>query len=320
LTYSTIQSAIRDFLGENTKNVDEAIAEGYRMALVPPPLGKDAGGHKWSFLEPLTTLTVWPSVAVAAAVTVTGVHAAGPPSLTTLTCTGGTPFYPSMVGKGIVITTIGTFTITAYTSSIAVVVSGDAECIAKTFSIAADGIYALPDDFADMASPFYRAAGAGYCQIRRAPEGYLRSLYEQTAPTGAPQASAIVPRAYNAAYDPATGCRWDALIWPIPGAVYVLAYKYRLLPNVLSSSNTLPVGGMEFGMLVQAAAVAAAEKMWRGGAGPMMQDFLMKLAAEVARDATRGPANLGVNDDASDDFPCPACRGPSGAFTYVGHV
>jgi len=316
-TYAVIQQAIRDFLGEATKEVDSAIAEGYRMALVPPPVG--GVSHTWTFLEPLTSLTVWPSIAVGSGATVTGVYSAPNSTVTMTPGTSGAAFYPLMIGSSIVITGVGTFTVTGYTSATVITVSGDATGSNKTFSMTTTGEFALPDDFGDLASDFYHAAGSALSSIRRAPEGYVRHLYELSTPSGIPQAAAIVPRPFTTSTT--TGGRWNLLIWPLPSAAYVLTYKYRLLPNVLSGSNTLPVGGMEFGSLVLAAGMAAAEKMWRGGPGPQMQNFLTLLAAAVARDSTRGPANLGTNEDHSDDYPCAPRHGlDAGTLTIAGHV
>lgn len=63
---------------------------------------------------------------------------------TVLTANTGT-FYESMVNRSVVITGVGTFTITAYTSSTSVTVSGDASAAsASAWTVTSTAIYTLP--------------------------------------------------------------------------------------------------------------------------------------------------------------------------------
>ena len=97
--------------------------------------------------------------------------------------------------------------------------------------------------------------------------------------------------------------RWDALVWPTPSAVRAVTYKYsRLVPDALdSTTHKYPLGGMEFGLLVEQAAVAMAEIRQRGGAGEQYKAFLQMLSARVLADTGGNLAvNLGYNGDDSD--------------------
>ena len=317
VTYSEIEQAILDFLGEPGKDVDAAIREGYRAALVPPPL-QGGGPHTWKFLEPVTTIAIAPTVALVATSTVTGLYSSGT-GLTTLTCTGATPFLASMVGLTITITDVNDFVIAGVTSTAIVTVTGNATCVAKTFQVQSDGEFALPDDFADIKEGFWYQPRLTGVYIVHTPEGDMRNWRTMDNTAGIPTNFCIVPRPKTSGFDPAEQTRWNAIFWPPPMQAYTLTYKYRLLVNELSDSNPYPVGGMEFGQLVLAAAVAKAETKWRGGPGQKMKDFMTELTAAVARDCAREPMNLGENRDLSDGVPYEPHSGIS-SFQYNGHA
>ena len=116
-----------------------------------------AGAHDWGFLRPRLNLTLWP--------TVTGTAAAG---LTTTVTATTAKFHPSMVGHSIVFTAGSTYTITAYTSSTVITVNTTAAAdSSKAFTVTADGIYRLPDDYGGMESTqieFDRAFVAPFAQ------------------------------------------------------------------------------------------------------------------------------------------------------------
>lgn len=299
--FSEIQTAIRDVLGEDDKDVEDAIKDGYRLALRPPPLEGEASGHRWSFLTPETTITLWPDIATDDDVTVSGGAYDADTNSTPLTASEAS-FSPSMVGQDITITDDATRCVVGYTSSTVIAVAGDAQEVSdKTFSFTATGLYALPDDYGGPEGDFYYPAGSGLAKIRFRPEGILRRYHESMGITGDPTLVAIVTRKSTDAHDPGKKTRWDALFWPIPSSERILTYTYRLLVNALGDSNPYPVGGMEFGMLVKAACIAEAECRWRGGPGPKWKAFREILAAEVVADRTQNlPTNFGQIQDKSD--------------------
>jgi hypothetical protein len=299
-TYEALQTALWDFVGSENEDVDAAIRMGYRMAVNAARAPGERGTHVWSFLSPLTTLDVWPTIPVGTN-TLTGVKDGG---ITTLTAISDA-FYPSMVGHSIVITTIGTFTITACSSAKVVVVSGDATCAGKTFSITPDGLYSLPDAFGSLVGDFRQAPGLGLPAIRRRPECDVRAFHEAYDYTGDPQMVAIVPRAQTEAHDPALVTKWDAWFWPVPDTQRSLTYKATLRPEMLSDSVT-PIGDDAFHGLLVLACLAAGEILYRGGPGSNMQSYQLALSEQIAQDTAKNqPANLGYNEDRSDlcEFP-----------------
>jgi hypothetical protein len=304
-TYLLLQAVLRDFLGEATKNVDSAITSGYRMALGASRGREAKGRHKWSWLSPDLSLVIWPSVAVEAGVTVTGVYS-GVTLKTTLTLTYGTSatrFYPSMVGHSITITSVaGTFTVTDYTSATVILVKGDATCAGKTFSMAATGRYTLPDDYGSAAGDFYYAPGVTTGTIRMVTEGEMKRLHEAYVYTADPTKFAIIVRPSSDAHNPALATRWDAWFWPTPGTLRTLTHKYNMLVNTLDGTISLTaLGGPDFGNLVQLACLSWAEMTWRGGPSKFTELYYAELDRMVGDDAGKNvPRNLGYCGDSSD--------------------
>jgi len=316
-TYATIQTALRDYLGEAAKDVDPAIRGGYRLALAAAlALGKPTK-HRWSFLSPAATLEIWPSVEIDPDVTVTGDTYNAEDDTTEITATDDV-FYALMVGKTIVITTVGSFVIVAYTSATVVTVSGDASTAsADTFSIAADGRYCLPTDFGSLAGDFTFEAGTVQSRIQWTSESDVRRHHEVCLYTGDPRLVAIVPRKTSTTHDAKLGTLWEAWFWPIPSAVRTLDYRYDLRLSMLSAEVT-PVGDEEFHGVVEAGCLAYAEILWRGGSGGKMKLYQTLLESAIISDAGRTlPANLGYNRDNSDgrDYPAMPVRQYPVTFT-----
>jgi hypothetical protein len=298
ITYASVQALVRDFLNEPAKNVDEAIKSGYRMALGACRAPGQKGRHKWSFLSPLSTLTVWPSVAVNSAVKVAGVYTAG---LGTSVLTATAPsFYPSMVGHEIVVTDIGTFTIKTYTSATVVVVLGDATTTTdRTFSVASNARFSLPTDFASLASDFTFEPGTLYTRIETVTSGELQRLHEALLYVTEPAKVTIMPRAASAVHDPDEQTLYEAWFWPTPSVLRTLTYRYNLRSEMPSAMVGF-VGPEDFHALIQLACFACAEVFWRGGPGSWMKMYLEGLDQQMTEDQGALPRNLGYNRDTSD--------------------
>jgi hypothetical protein len=227
--------------------VDEARIVGERDFLT---------AFDWSFLHPRVDFVLWSSVAVSASVTVTQ-------STGTLTAAGGTPFLPSMIGKTIVVTTEGNRTITGYTSSTQVTVTpATTFATPRTFSIASDGVYRLPDDFGGMESRRIRFV-RGYGQI-----GYIdlkaRNLIDlqwqvQTS-TGQPFCAATDV----ATFDGATGQRFNLMVAPVPDRDYTASFRYHSLKNAMADGSYV-IGGMPYSEALVCCCLNAAERTYNSG-------------------------------------------------------
>jgi hypothetical protein len=313
LTFSDLYKEVSNFLGlglspagDNLELAKKYARDGYRLFLmgIDPRSGR---AYQWSFLAPAASLDLWPGVGADAGATVTGVCASG---VTTLTAALAAPpaasppvgpFYPSMVGRTIQVTDVGSFTISDCVSAGVIQVQGDAACTANaiTFAVVADGTYGLPDGFAAIIddpalapAPNSAVGFAGAGRIAPRSAAYLRQIYAggSTAPvTGAPRYYAIVPRAFS----PADGQRYDMLVWPTPGTHCQVAYRYRLEPGAMSADGDLPLGGPQHALTVLQAALAVAEQRHNDQRGIHTEQFERLMAFSIDLDAANKPHNLG---------------------------
>lgn len=300
LTFADIFGEISNFLGlglapagDNLTLAKKYANDGYRMFLAgaDPRTGR---AYSWSFLAPAAALELWPSVAEDAAVTVTGVYSS-PTGLTTLTAGGGAPFLPSMEGRTIAISGIGSFTIRGYVSAGVATVAGDATCSGKAFSIAADGAYGLPSDFAailddpvsNLGSTLL-AAGGGTRVVPRS-AAFLRQLQAAGIASGPPQYYAVLPRAFQVSQ----GQRYDLLLWPAPSAACTLRYRYRVEPAALSADADVPLGGPQHALTILQSGLAVAEGRHNDTIGVQTQRYGELLAASIDLDAANKAHNLG---------------------------
>jgi len=300
LTFADLYKEVSNFLGLGLSPAEADLDlakkyanDGYRLFLmgVDP---RTQRAYPWSFLAPAASLDLWPAVAAVAGVTVTGTHASG---TTTLTRSGGTPFYPSMVGRTISITGVGAFVISGYTSASVIAVRGNAACTGKTFSIAAGGTYGLSADFAAVVDdPAYEAADTAAAMAtggRLAPRSaaYVRQLLAGcgTGVTPVPRYYAVLPRAFAAA----EGQRYDLLVWPVPAALHTVQFRYRVEPAALSGDGDYPLGGPQHASTILEAALAVAEQRHNDARGIHTEQFERLMAFSIDLDAAGRPHTLG---------------------------
>jgi hypothetical protein len=228
------------------------VNEGYRRVLGgKDPRHPESDGHAWSFLRPATTITIWPT-------TTTGAVTVGGAGDTTLTVIADT-FYASMVGRTIVAdTTENSYTIESYTSATEIAVDSDASAdTGDTFTITADGTYALPDDFGGLVSPFvytYSSSESLNDLTEITPEK-LDEYQRDDDDTDDPDYFTVVPRSIVS-----TGQRWDVIFYRTPDTVRTLRYRYQRRADALTdSASVYPLGTPKFHQAVLYAALAAAE-------------------------------------------------------------
>jgi hypothetical protein len=277
-TQAKISRDIAFYLGWGRKaDASEGLSSGQAANVVAVQTAGEArfaGAHDWGFLKPRMTFVLWPSVAVSASVTVA--QSAG----TTLTAMGGTPFYPSMIGHSIVITSEGTYTITGYTSSTVITVDTSDTYSGRTFSIAADGIYRLPDDFGGMESTqieFARGSGH-YDLIDLVAEPLIVRSWQVNDRTGRPQRAAV-----RLLTNDGTGQRSDLVTEPIPDALYSVSFKYNSVPNLMTSAHYVD-GGALYADAVLKCCLAAAEEMFNENQSAMAVQEQKALAKAIRFD------------------------------------
>ena len=234
--------------------------------------------HTWSFLKPLSTITIWPTIAVGTA-TVTGVKDNG---TTTVTASEDT-FYPLMVGSTITITAVGDFVIASYTSATVVVVTGDATGAGKTFSIACDGTYALPDDFGGLLEPFTYDYHASYStpRLEEVSVETIFARWRNSETEGTAWQWAILP----VELDKTVGQLWKVIFAPVTQYARTLKYRYLKTPIDITDGTVYLVGGTLHSYTIQELALADAELTLAGvDGGPHETRAAQLLAASIDKD------------------------------------
>ncbi|HLA86011.1 MAG TPA: hypothetical protein VJL29_14560 [Thermoguttaceae bacterium] len=207
--------------------------------------------YNWSFLHPRVDFVLWASVAVSAAVTVTQ-------STGTLTAAGGTPFLSSMIGKTIAVTTEGSRVVTAYTSPTQVTVTpATTFATPRTFSIASNGVYRLPDNFGGMESRrirFVRGYGqSGYIDIKA--RNLIDLNWQVQTSTGPP----VIAATDAVSFDGPTGRRFDLMVAPVPDRNYTASFRYHSLVDAMVDGSYV-IGGMPYSEALACCCLNAAER------------------------------------------------------------
>jgi hypothetical protein len=276
---------------DQTLEINRRVNDGYRNFLFSA-VDNRGKPHRWSFLEPLAQLIVWPTTTG----TTVGAPSYSDPS-STITATAAA-FYPSMVGKSFTFDTSSTsYTIVSVTSTTVLKVTGDAsgEAAADTYTITADGDYRLPDDFGSINGDFL-ILESGYIRRRARRTNIATILQNRTVYVDwaeIPDIFAIVPEAMTGT----TGQRQNVAFYPIPNAVITYTYNYSVLPDALTASAPYPKGVELYSEAIRYASLAEVEKrvgLDRGFKGEyanllnraILQDQLVSL-----------PDSLGYNHD-----------------------
>lgn len=206
----------------------------------------------------------------------------------TITATAAS-FYPSMVGKEITITDVGTLTINGYTSSTVVTALGnDTQATAESFSLEHDGSFRLPDDCGVVHDPLTLPVGEGFGEINLISESQIRHERQYHDYAGIPRFAAQRPLAH----DPTVGQRYELLIYPNPDQTWVLTFQYTALQNKIDGTNKYPLGGMEHAETIKYAILAEVEAMkhMRGQHTARYQEELVK---SVRKDMQKGAEYMG---------------------------
>lgn len=303
-TWTTLMQEIGYFLGYGrdsnpaTPAIWTAAQKVEIQAILDSGLRQFYGAYDWSFLKPTTTLDVWTSVAVNASATVAATG-------TTMTLTPGTTgirFYPSMVGKTVTVTDIGSRTIAAYTSSTVVTID-TTFATSHTFSITADGTYRMPDDFGYLMGPITYLVNEGEGELEVVGEQFIREIRQAGSVTAAPSHVAIRPVASTGT----GGQRWEAYVWPDTDQYYSLPYRYCSNPYALSSSLLYPLGGMWHGETILECCLSVAEQRMDDDIAVHTERYnKICLPVSIERDKKLSPEYYGYNGDddgAARDYP-----------------
>lgn len=152
----------------------------------------------------------------------------------------------------------------------------------KTFDTSAgQAIYPLPGEFTDMATPgFTFATASGQLNVTRMSDTRLEALQSSNPRSGPPQYYAI----QSAKSQEVGTTAYRVIFYPTPDATYSLQYRYGIVPQSLSATNTNPIGGAVHAETILEACLAEADKMFQVENGPHEQRFRDLLAASMLYD------------------------------------
>lgn len=302
ITYPSLLAEVARYLGypgdttlltgEQLRECDACVQTGYRRFVYPDLVLGEKNQHLWSFLTPTMSLELWPAVSVDADVTVSAAYSAAT-GLTTITATEDS-FYRTMLGKAITVIDVGGVTISGYVSATVVTATGDVAWDGpKTFRIASNGDYRLPDDFGGQMGTITfdnTDRGGMLAEIAIRAESYVRTMRLRSDRMGHPVYGAIRP----VILDQTVGQRFELCVWPTPTTLCRVWAPYLVQYRNLTHQTPYPLGGQAHADTIMELCLAAAE-LWRNGEpGPHTMMGMRRLAASVSfdRQAT-APGNLG---------------------------
>ena len=282
---------------ENT--INSCLKSGLRRFYFPPKLPDQRQAHDWSFLHPVTTLSIGSTTG-----TVSGTPTYDGSAYSTVTLTAaGFPARMDDSGNSTTITfdTSGTsYTIYSYTSTTEVDVVGDAsgETADDGVTISAQYMYDLPDDFGGIEGGFTYNTTNLYNTIKIVSEKQIRDLRQGVSTTGYPKYAAIRPKAV----DMTDGQRFEVMFYPDPDSSYTLSYAYTPMVDNIASGTPYPLGGMVHSETILASCLSVAEERLDDERGERYIDFMERLRASIDYDVRAfTPETLGYNGDNSYD-------------------
>lgn len=295
--YDEIRRVMGDFLAKSLDpddwsqndfdRIEGYIASGYRRMLQPPPIRSERVSHRWSFLKPIGTLTIWGDVSGTMSGVPTYTSAAGTSSVTAT----ASVFYETMVGKTITFTTSGTsYTVAGFTSGTVITLTGDAsgETSGDTFTVYTDGDYQLADSFGGLDGDIFFASSDNAWRSMKMID-FSRILFlrqnEHTVITNlyTPEYGCIMPINSTSTSE---GQRWKLMVWPeMPaGESRTCTFRFHALQDAISLLRPYALGGAAHFETLLESCLAVAEERHNDMQGVHKQAFLERLEASVHHD------------------------------------
>jgi hypothetical protein len=312
LTWTEIETEVARFLafdrteGNWTANqvldMEAIIKRGARQFYFPARTNPEEMAHRWSFLRPADTLTIWDDVIADDAITVSVASYSDP--VTTITASDDV-FYESMEEKTMAFDeNSNTYVIDEYVSATQVKVTGDASGeTGNTITIDSEDFFTLPWNYGGMAGDgkfTYDVDENTLNHIDVTSDVRIRQLRQHDISTGSPWLCAIVPMTTAGTQ----GQRWQAMFHQPPNEVFVLHYRYYLLPDALvDTSLEYPYGSVPHSETLLESCLAIAEVREKNSATVFHQNrFAVLLQASIDHDRSLSEAVqfYGYNGDDSD--------------------
>jgi hypothetical protein len=257
-------------------------------------LFNDAPPTGWRFARPVMETVLWNTVNVSATVTCSAVEDSG----RVLVTASEDIFYPTMELKLITVTDVGDVMITRYISETQVEVDLNDNSVwtDKTFSIAKDGNYALPKNYAGMVTGeiTYIADSNQGVPVGWANEARIRQLRQNiTDETGDPYWAAIRIIDQDGLGNPIRR-RWELMVYPMPNADRTVEFPFELYFDRLEDEADLPPIPPSLDETLRAACLAVVERDVYDKPGHHSKYYDEKaLPNGWTIDARSGPRRLG---------------------------
>jgi len=149
--------------------------------------------------------------------------------------------------------------------------------------------YELPDSFGGMRTKFKFSNATGYPPVEERNEDYLMELRSIGENNSYPQYYALTAGDYH----PETGQRKEVIFWPTPNADWTLFYSYQCLPEMMSNTTDVPIGGPFVAEALLAACLAAAESEADEVQDVQEQKYQTLLQQAIYQDRNLEPRHLG---------------------------
>jgi hypothetical protein len=267
---------------DEAKDLIDIVKTGQRNVYVPPAI--DGYSHRWSFMDPVTTLSTVEPYDTGTVTIVAG----------TATLAGGT--WPSWAASGDLVVDGVPYSVASRTSNSVIVLDDtSATAAALTEYSLQQQAYDLPDDFGGMIGPLtFRPGGTNFQQeIVQRGEAEIRRMQATLNVASAPQYYALRPKLPTASTS--AGQRWELIFNCPTDDVYVLSYRYTRNPNTISTANQYAYGGLILAEVLKESCLAEAELMIHDRRGEHEAQFLQLLKAAIEKDRLEmTPDSLGV--------------------------
>ena len=212
--------------------------------------------YRWSFLRPLVSITTYPAystgtITVDASGNVTGIDTVFPD-------------YSVTAGGWLTIPSVGSFAVATYGSGTSLALTGytgDAVTTATTYSLTFNA-YSLPSTVDNLEGRLTFPQGVNNPResLELTSEIEIRRLLAYNNAAGRPAKYAEA----TGSFDPTVGSRRYVTFWPVPDLQYTLTAVGTLRPQMISSSNSYPLGGEVLAPCLVESCLAAAERDVRG--------------------------------------------------------
>jgi len=283
LTLGDIKTEIARYLGmaltaalrsaNDDSMVDMIAKRGLSQYFNPPKIYENEDPHKWSFLEPLGSVsTIAPYTTGTLTLTITD---------ETVTLADGV--WPSWTADNGILSVGGTdYAIATRTDDTNIELSeawAGATVADQDYSLKHNGIFDMAEDFGGLDSNLVHAPGIKKPDVMKISESRIRQLRASDYTIGYPQF--VATRVISLSTSATQGQRWQMLFWPLPNAAYTLSFQMIPLLDMVGDDTYYIPGGSQHSETAIASCLDIASQYQPGDAGSKKNYFMERLVSSV---------------------------------------